>query len=61
MNGPLLRTLAVLAALLGAAIWSGSAYAQKRVALVIGNSACADPTYLGYAFYGDAQLALVRN
>ena len=21
----------------------------------------ADPTYLGYAFYGDAQLALVRR
>jgi hypothetical protein len=39
MNGALLRTLAVLAALLAAATWSGSAYAQKRVALVIGNSA----------------------
>lgn len=61
MNGPLLRTLAVLAALLGATICSGSAYAHKQIALSIGNCACPAPTYLGYAFYGDAQLALVRN
>jgi len=61
MNARLPRTLAVFASVLGAAIWSSSAHAQKRVTLVIGNSACPDPTYLGYAFYGDAQLALVRN